>query len=117
MWCCATATTAAVAPGAENPHMQTIKARRVAIPKKVRGEIWVRHFGESTKGACFCCAAPLNAFDTWHAGHIVPNAKGGSNAAENLRPVCASCNLSMGTRHMDEFKQEYYPGKGHTLWG
>lgn len=84
---------------------------RKAIPKKIRGETWTNHFGTSTKGTCFCCKKELDIFDDWHAGHIVPHSNGGTDTASNLRPVCGSCNLSMGTEHMDEFKARCYPTK------
>lgn len=83
-------------------------APRKAIPKKVRGEAWTNQFGDSTTGACYSCRTPLGVFDTWHAGHIVSHANGGSDMASNLRPVCASCNLSMGTENMDDFKARCY---------
>jgi hypothetical protein len=82
---------------------------RKAIPKKIRGEAWKIQFGDSTKGACFCCKKELDVFDDWHAGHILSHANGGSDTAENLRPVCGSCNLSMGTENMDAFKARCYP--------
>jgi len=85
------------------------KASRKAIPKKIRGQTWTNHFGTSTKGSCFCCNTALDAFDIWHAGHIVSNANGGADIADNLRPVCGSCNLSMGTENMDDFKVRCYP--------
>jgi hypothetical protein len=82
---------------------------RKAIPKKIRGEVWLNQFGNAMTGACYCCKTPFGIFDTWHAGHIVPHASGGTDTAENLRPVCGSCNLSMGTENMDAFKARCYP--------
>ena len=35
-------------------------------------------------------------------------AKGGDMTITNLRPICASCNLSMGTRSMNEFTLEFF---------
>ena len=92
---------AATAAGAAAP--------RKAIPKKIRGEAWKAQFGTSTEGFCYCCRKGLDIFDDWHAGHIVSHASGGTDTAANLRPVCASCNLSMGTEHMDAFKARCYP--------
>ena len=83
--------------------------KRNSIPKNVRGEVWKFHFGNSTKGECFCCKRNLDAFENWHAGHIISRACGGSDTADNLRPVCGSCNSSMGTEHMDTFKARCYP--------
>ena len=83
------------------------KPRR-SIPKKIRGLVWKEYFGESMTGACFCCKKKLEALDDWHAGHIVSHANGGKDGVANLRPVCISCNLSMGTENMDEFKARCY---------
>ena len=84
---------------------------RKAIPKKVRGEAWKNQFGDSTKGECYCCTKALDIFDDWHAGHIVSHSVGGADTAANLRPVCGSCNLSMGTENMDAFKARCYPSE------
>jgi len=84
-------------------------AARKAIPKKIRGEAWKAQFGSSTEGSCYCCRKELDIFDDWHAGHIVPAARGGPDTADNLRPLCGSCNLAMGTEHMDVFKVRCYP--------
>jgi hypothetical protein len=82
---------------------------RKTIPKKIRGEAWKIQFGNSTKGSCFCCKRELDAFDDWHAGHIISHSNNGTDKADNLRPVCGSCNLSMGTENMDAFKARCYP--------
>jgi HNH endonuclease len=82
---------------------------RKAIPKKIRGEAWKIQFGNSIKGFCFCCKKELDVFDDWHAGHIVSHSNNGTDTADNLRPVCGSCNLSMGTENMDAFKARCYP--------
>ena len=83
------------------------KPRR-SIPKKIRGLVWKEYFGDSMSGNCWCCKNNLEALDDWHAGHIVSHANGGKDGVANLRPVCISCNLSMGTENMDEFKARCY---------
>ena len=84
------------------------KKPRRAIPKRIRGLVWKAHFGEAMTGGCYCCKKVLEALDDWHAGHIVAHANGGRDNVENLRPLCVSCNLSMGTENMDEFKRRCY---------
>ena len=34
---------------------------------------------------------------------------GGKDIASNLHPTCGSCNLSMGTENMNDFKARCYP--------
>ena len=89
------------------PQAPVVKPRR-SIPKKIRGLVWKEYFGESMSGNCWCCKKNLEALDDWHAGHIVSHANGGKDGVANLRPVCISCNLSMGTENMDEFKARCY---------
>ena len=48
-------------------------------------------------------------------GHVVASAIGGQNVVENLRPVCATCNKSMGTQNMEEFKDIYFKKKYEML--
>jgi 5-methylcytosine-specific restriction endonuclease McrA len=79
------------------------------IPKQRRGEVWKSQFGTSTEGSCFCCRKRMDVFDTWEAGHIIAHSRGGSIDADNLRPVCGSCNKSMGDENMLEFKARCYP--------
>jgi 5-methylcytosine-specific restriction endonuclease McrA len=88
-------------------HRVIKKHKRKQIPKMIRGKVWERYHGTSLKGACYCCKRELHAFDAWHVGHIKSHANGGSDMPSNLRPVCASCNTSMGTQNMDEFKAQY----------
>ena len=39
----------------------------------------------------------------FHCGHVVAESKGGQTILENLRPICGSCNSSMGTENMCDF--------------
>lgn len=77
------------------------------IPKKIRGAVWRKMFGTEIEGKCYCCSDKITV-DNWHQGHIVSRACGGNDVEANLRPVCASCNLSMGVENMEEFKARCY---------
>jgi hypothetical protein len=104
------------AASAPSPPAQGKAPRiRKTIPKKMRGEVWKKEFGEAPTGACVCCDIPLSFFDSWHVGHIVAVANGGMDTIDNLRPVCSSCNLSMGTENMDDFKRRCYPATENPL--
>jgi hypothetical protein len=83
------------------------KEKTVALRAPVRSRVWRNAYTLPNgkcyiENNCYCCGV-LITFENWHAGHIVAQSKGGSNLPENIRPVCASCNLSMGAMDMREF--------------
>jgi 5-methylcytosine-specific restriction endonuclease McrA len=43
----------------------------------------------------------MNVFD-FHVGHNIPESKGGKTNINNLKPICARCNLSMGSQYSIE---------------
>ena len=47
--------------------------------------------------------------NSWHAGHIVADVKGGSPTANNLVPICPSCNSEQGDEDMRDFVKKRYP--------
>jgi hypothetical protein len=52
----------------------------------------------------------LKAFITireFHVGHVTSEANGGNMNIDNLRPICATCNNSMGTMDMKEYVQKW----------
>ena len=64
--------------------------RRGAPGKASRTQLLARidYYG----GCCYLCReAPWE-----HVDHVIPLARGGTNWPANLRPACASCNLSKG---------------------
>lgn len=83
-------------------------ARRKPLPKSVRLSIWNTYIGEDVReGACYVCGTRLK-LEYMHAAHVIAVATGGSNLVSNLRPCCSVCNLSMGTRNLDDFRAEFY---------
>lgn len=81
-------------------------AKRKSIPAKVRQMTWRKYIGSTMDGNCWCCGTAIS-FEGWHAGHVIPASKGGPDTVPNLRPLCASCNLSMGNMAMSEFISRY----------
>ncbi|MQA00379.1 MAG: hypothetical protein GEU80_13805 [Dehalococcoidia bacterium] len=58
-------------------------ARRERIPDEVRAFVWHRDDGRCTQ----CGAEDDLQFD-----HVIPVAKGGGNAPENIQVLCGDCN-------------------------
>ena len=83
--------------------IETVEANvfEAKISKKLKHEVWVHWFKEAESALCPCGTA-ITEEDN-HCGHIVARAKGGKTVVENLRPVCASCNLRMKTRNLNDY--------------
>lgn len=86
------------------PKSETAPKRKAKIPAAVQEAIWITKMGRVFEGKCLTTWCPniITVFD-YHAGHDIPESKGGSIDPSNLFPICARCNLSMGDRYT--FKQ------------
>lgn len=83
------------------------KAKRISIPKKVRTIVWKTNFDGKMTGNCYCCMDNITYDASWECGHIKSVADGGLDEVSNLKPLCVSCNRSMGTRDMHEFMKTH----------
>ena len=78
--------------------------RRRACKKNAEGTHTsedVRLQYNSQKGKCWHCGVELNG--VYHVDHLIPLAKGGTNAANNIVCACAKCNLSKGAKTTQEW--------------
>ena len=83
---------------------------RNSIPKAVRLAVWNRDIGATNaEGKCFVCKRTIHMME-FEVGHNRARAKGGSDDIGNLRPICGTCNKSMGTMSIDDFKKKYFDG-------
>lgn len=76
------------------------KKRKQKIPAAIQEAIWIQKMGRVFEGKCLTtwCPNKITVFD-FHSGHDIPESKGGAVSIENLYPICARCNLSMGDRY------------------
>jgi hypothetical protein len=90
-----------------------IHLRRKKIPKHVKTLVWNEFIGSDLKnGRCFSCRKTTIENTNFHCGHVIAESKGGNLTIQNLRPICAPCNGSMGTMSMEEFTKTFF---GHTV--
>ena len=83
-------------------------AHKKPIPKKVRESVWRQYNGENFTAPCYTCGEKqIDVTESWHAGHVIPESKGGPTSIDNLRPICASCNLSMHDTDMRVFVKQH----------
>jgi hypothetical protein len=80
------------------------KKESTTISHSLKIKVWVKETGLKTgEIKCPVCKSVDICQMTFHCGHIVARSKGGGIGVDNLRPICGSCNSSMGTQNMDDF--------------
>jgi 5-methylcytosine-specific restriction endonuclease McrA len=81
-----------------------IKKKKQSIPKNVRIIIWNHYIGEDIiKHKCMCCKKVTISNTNFEVGHVLSEKNNGTHEINNLRPICFSCNHSMGTENMIDF--------------
>ena len=81
------------------------------IPKILKDLTWSKWVGDHiAKTKCLCCGVNDIKMNSFHCGHVIAEADGGPTTVENLRPICATCNLSMRTQNMVKFKEQHSLG-------
>jgi 5-methylcytosine-specific restriction endonuclease McrA len=80
--------------------MPKIPKKKKPIPKALREQVWIQNVGAKFESKCLItwCQNTMNVFD-FHVGHNIPESKGGKSNINNLKPICARCNLSMGNQY------------------
>jgi len=84
--------------------------KRSSCPKAVKEAVWRKYFGNRMTGKCYVCKKPI-IFTEFEVGHNKPFSKGGTWNVNNLRPICRTCNRSMGTMTIETFKRKYFSKK------
>ena len=86
--------------------------RKQNIPKAVREQCWLTTIGKKYESKCYVkwCKNNMTVFD-FHVGHDTPESKGGTLDINNLKPICARCNLSMSDNYTIQEWSELSPGK------
>ena len=76
------------------------KKRKETIPKRIREMVWTTYNSTVFESKCYVdwCDNKVNVFN-FQVGHDIPESKGGTLDINNLKPICGSCNLSMGNKY------------------
>ena len=84
------------------------KYNKEKIPKGIRKAVWNIYIGRDQINAeCYVGCAGLISMDNFQCGHIQAESKGGDTDIDNLRPICDTCNQSMGTENMLDYMKKY----------
>ena len=82
--------------------------RKTKITKVLKRQVWRKYISKHI-GCVLCPNCNINEIymDDFEAGHVVAESKGGSTTIDNLRPICGSCNRSIGNKYMDPTNFKY----------
>jgi hypothetical protein len=83
------------------------KKTKEKIPASVKNTLWSKNFDKSIQGNCQCCKTEVISKNNFDCGHIISEKNGGKVHLDNLKPICRSCNSSMGTTNMNDFMTKY----------
>lgn len=84
--------------------MKNVNKKKV-ISHALKTKVWYTWIGKNIGAtSCSCCEINEITQMNFNCGYIQAESKGGSRLVENLKPVCKSCKLSMGTQNMWDFK-------------
>lgn len=84
------------------------KRKKKPIPKAVKDAVWKKYHNDNGVAKCFVCECNEIRMNAFHAGHIVSDKHGGLPVVDNLIPICATCNTSMGATNLYDFKKEHF---------
>ena len=88
---------------------EPLHERRKKIPKHIKTLVWNKYIGADIATAdCLSCRSGKISNRSFHCGHVLAESRGGNMTINNLRPICAECNLSMMTKSMNEFTKEFF---------
>jgi hypothetical protein len=91
----------------EEPKKKHSK-KKEPIPAAIKTLVWNKYIGEKVAEAkCMCCRVSSISMRHFHCGHILSEKYGGGTTIDNLRPICANCNLSMGCMNMADFVSKF----------
>ena len=83
------------------------RKRRKKAPKSVKESVWLKYNKNRMTGKCYVCGRTVH-YMSFELGHNKAHAGGGKWNINNLRPICRTCNRSMGTMSIETYKKKYF---------
>lgn len=88
---------------------KTKKKSKTTIPPKLKENVWRTYVGEIISIQCPVCELNKITCFSFDCGHVIAESNEGILELSNLRPICGSCNSSMGIKNMQDYAKEFYP--------
>lgn len=76
--------------------------RRALIRNSRMGRVSFGKIIDRDGMVCHLCVLPIASVDDLHFDHVIPLARGGAHAMDNIKPAHAGCNLRKGTKLVSE---------------
>ena len=95
-----------------------MKKKKENIPLTLKRNIWKKEYGNNDSGHCYVCNIKIGIpksignnmkYPSAEYGHIKSEKCGGKVESCNLKLVCKSCNVRMGTQNLEKYKQKIIP--------
>ena len=99
------------------PEITVVRKKKAKILRALKEQVWIKHNKKKFQVKCPIqwCKNKINCFNH-HVGHVIPESKGGPTTIENLKPICAKCNLSMSNNYtIDEFSDKFASPTSHVI--
>jgi 5-methylcytosine-specific restriction endonuclease McrA len=86
--------------------------RRKALNRGEMVKVWKSLYPDTSLGKCKLCRT--NTLDmedskSWEIAHVKAFAEGGTETLDNLRPLCRTCNRSMGKKSVQDYCKAKFP--------
>lgn len=85
------------------------RRQKERIPPTIKKAVWLKYVGNLGLAKCMCCQQAEITMVSYEAAHVIPESAGGKIHEANLRPVCKSCNCSVGTKVLSTYASKYFP--------
>jgi hypothetical protein len=95
-------------PAIISKPMPRTRSSKEKFPHWHKNNIWKKYHGTRERVKCPVCSYNDISSNSFVAGHILPESKGGMICSENIMPICGECNTHMGSRHLYWYAWHYH---------
>lgn len=81
------------------------------IPQKLRNKCWQVHINKNESKCPISFCDEIISNDNFDCSHVISEHNGGKIIISNLIPLCKNCNLSMGTKNIIDFDNDFPTNK------